>query len=166
VRPTYEECSIEGENAVVVSTGKCHYRFTSSTEVTTTILEEQKHARVRITCPQGESITMTSVTGCKIRISNEENPVGRAKSARRRPMAWSTQTSTQRLKPNQKEIAAHVTVKDAQYTSNFKCQLTGIPATGTAEFQGTATVQAFKWESGTTEGSNYVEGEQVGIERF
>jgi hypothetical protein len=170
VRPTYEECEVVSpfKAAATVNTGKCHYRFTSNTEVTTKTPEEQKHARARVTCPKGENIKIeTPSTGCVITVNNEENPVGSGEFGQTPTHGVVYTNVNTTTETNKKEITAHATVKNIKFTSNFTCQLAGIPASGEkAEYTGTATVQAFKWVSGTTEGNNYVEGEQVGIEKF
>jgi hypothetical protein len=170
VHPVYEECEITTpfKSAATVNTGKCHNRLTSNTEETTKTPEVQKHGRVRTTCPKGENIKIeTPSTGCVITINNEENPVGSGEFGQT-PSHGAVYTNVNTTpETNKKEITLHTTVKNLKFTSNFSCQLAGIPASGEkAEFAGTVTLRAFKYVSGTTENENYVEGEQVGIEKF
>jgi hypothetical protein len=170
LRPIYEECEIAApfKAAATVNTGKCHYRFTSNTEETTKIPEVQKHARVRITCPKGENIKIeTPSTGCVITINNEENPVGSGEFGQTPTHGVVHTNVNTTAETNKKEITGHATVKNLKFTSNFTCQLAGIPASGEkAEFNGTVTVRAFKYIEGTTETGYPKEGEQVGIEKF
>jgi hypothetical protein len=172
VHPVYEECEITTpfKSAATVNTGKCHYRTTSNTEVTTKEPVEQKHARVRITCPKGENIRIeTPSTGCVITINNEENPVGSGEFGQTTThgVVYTNVNTSATKETNKKEITAHDTWKGIKYTSNFTCQLAGIPASSEkAEYEGTRTTRVFKYVSGTTEGNNYVTGEQVGIEKF
>jgi hypothetical protein len=170
VHPVYEECELISpfKAAATVNTGKCHYRFTSNTEETTKTPEVQKHARARVTCPKGENITIsTPSTGCVITVNNEENPVGSGEFGQT-PTHGVVYTNVNTTKEtSKKELTAHATVKNIKYTSNFTCQLAGIPASGEkAEYEGTATVKAYEYVSGTTESNNYVKGAQVGIEKF
>jgi hypothetical protein len=170
VHPVYEECSVitPFAAAATVNTGKCHYRFTSNTEETTKTPEVQKHARVRVTCPKGENIKIeTPSTGCVMTINNEENPVGSGEFGQT-PTHGTVYTNVNTTaETNKKEITGHATVKNIKFTSNFTCQLAGIPASGEkAEFEGTVTIRGFRYISGTTESNNYTEGEQVGIEKF
>jgi hypothetical protein len=170
LHPVYEECEVVTpfKASATLNTGKCHYRFTPNTEVTTKEPVEQKHARVRITCPKGEPLAIsTPSTGCVITISNPENPVGSGEFGQTPTHGVVHTNVNTTAETNKKEITGHATVKNIQFTSNFTCQLAGIPASGEkAEFNGTVTLRAFEYKSGTTEGNNYIEGQQVGIEKF
>jgi hypothetical protein len=168
VRPKYSECEVVSpfKAAATVNTGKCHYRFTSNTvETAGTGL---KHGPVKVTCPKGENIKIeTPSTGCVITVTNPENPVGSGEFGQTpKDGVVYTNVNTGGVTKT-KELTVHATAKGIEFTSNFTCQLAGIPASGEkAEYEGTSTVKAFEYRSGDTELGYPELGEQVGIEKF
>lgn len=147
VHPKYTECTSSFGSASV-NTEECHYNFTAKTV--------GEHAEVHVICPAGQSIKVTVGGVCTLAIGEQTVP----------GIKYTNVNTTGKTEND--EITLHATTgKTIDYTSSgFGCSLGGIPSKGTeGEYEGTATVEAKKWVSGTTTAPNnsYVDGEQVGI---
>jgi hypothetical protein len=135
--------------SVSVNTEECHYRYTATTDV-------EGYAEEHLVCPAGQSVKWSLGGVCTVTIGNQTIPG-----------VHYTNVNTTGETSND-ELTSHTTTgKTVHYTSSgFGCALAGIPSAGTEpEFEGTLTVKAFEYISGSTTAptSTYVDGEQVGI---
>jgi hypothetical protein len=149
VHPKYAECTSTFGN-LTVNTEECHFNLTATTNA-------NGHAELHINCPTGQSIKTSIASGaCVISINNEQTLTG---------VHYTNVTTSDTAHA---ELTVHLTTgKTIHYTaSGFGCALAGIPTSGTeAEWEGTWTLKAFKYVSGSTTApsNSYKDEEQVGI---
>jgi hypothetical protein len=147
VHPTISECTSSFGSASV-NTEECHYLYTPHTDA-------NGHAEVHLTCPAGQSIKMSVGGVCTISIGSQTIP----------GVHYTNVNTTGET--NDKQLTIHTTSgKTIDYTSSgFGCALGGIPSSGTElEAEGTLTVRAFRYRSGsTTVPNSYTEEGGVGI---
>lgn len=146
VRPFYEECKASNGDVVNVTTTGCHYRLNAETDA-------NGHGKAFIECGTGAIKINDPSNGCTVSIPTGE-PTEKGVHYTNEANGGGT---------NEETIAGEATVTGIHFTSNFICQLGGVPKEGNeTHYVGSFTVEGFKYESGNTE-EGYVHGPQVGI---
>jgi hypothetical protein len=139
LRPEYKECTGTFGGATV-TTNMCHYTLGSATTAS------KGHSS--IVCPGTEKIEISSA-GCVIKVGSQTATEG--------GVHYVTIGSG-----NKRQVTSEANVSSIEYTSNFTCQLAGIPASGSnSTYEGKTVTTGFEKKGGET--TSYEEGSQVGV---
>jgi hypothetical protein len=144
VHPIYGGCEFlkPFKAAATVTTGTCHLQLGTETS--------EEHGGETIECGTGSIEISTPSTGCVISIASQT------------PQSGVHYTNVKPATTSEWDITGNSTLTALSYTSNFACQLAGIPASSArGELKGKFTAKGYEDLGGST--GEYKEGPQTGI---
>jgi len=146
--PHSTKCNTSIGEATIDVNG-CDYLLTGDT---TGSDEGKADAKMSIVCPEGKSIQITDASGCTVTVPAQAPTEGGV-------------TYTNETENGKGVVKVKATVTGITYTANFVCQLGGMSAHGDdAKYTGTVLLTGYEDKGGPTNGDEFTEGEQIGVE--
>lgn len=141
VHPEYFACASSIGGSTIVLTNGCHTLLSGT---------DNEHGEAAVNCGAG-AIEVKTEAGCVIKVGSQNLNSGSA--SYENDKSGSTQEWS---------VTVTVAATSVSYSSNFICQLAGIPKEGkNAEFVGSVVARGFEYQGGVT--GEYEESAQVGI---